>query len=54
MVLLLPEKRTKIENSIDLLAAYLNSVAELRRTQISVIKSKGILKAPSAATIRDN
>ena len=26
--------------------------AELRRTQINVVKSKGILKAPSAAAIR--
>ena len=31
---------------------YLQSVAELRRTQIDVVKSKGILKAPSAAAIR--
>ena len=27
-------------------------MAELRRTQINVVQSKGILKAPSAATIR--
>ena len=27
-------------------------MAELRRTQINVVKSKGILKAPSAAAIR--
>ena len=31
---------------------YLQPVAELRRTQINVVKSKGILKAPSAAAIR--
>ena len=31
---------------------YLQPVAELRRTQINVIKSKGILKAPSPAPIR--
>ena len=31
---------------------YLQPVAELRRTQINVVKSNGILKAPSAATIR--
>ena len=28
------------------------AVTELRRTQINVVKSKGILKAPSAAAIR--
>ena len=31
---------------------YLQRVAELRRTQINVVKSKGILKAHSAAAIR--
>ena len=31
---------------------YLQPVAELRRTQINVVKSKGILKAPSTAAIR--
>ena len=31
---------------------FLQPVDELRRTQINVVKSKGILKAPSAAAIR--
>ena len=31
---------------------YLQPVAELRRTQINVVKSKGILKSPLAAAIR--
>ena len=31
---------------------YLQPVAELRKTQFNVVKSKGILKAPSAAVIR--
>ena len=31
---------------------YLQPVAELRRTQINIVKSTGILKVPSAAAIR--
>ena len=31
---------------------YLQPVTELRRTQINVVKSKGTLKVPSAAAIR--
>ena len=31
---------------------FLQPVAELRRTHTNVVKSKGILKAPSAAAIR--
>ena len=38
---------------ISLLACInLQPMAELRRTQMNVVKSKGILKAPSAAAIR--